>query len=136
MRLLVGSAKFGIIYFDTTDCAPCQWMEDSLFSNPNIIEAIKKDFIAIKIQTARNDTVHYQGRAFTESYMRKLYLLPGYPMTMFLEGRRNQMIGGQAGRIQPEHMLQLMSYFTSNAYKAVDFDEYRDNLQKDKKRER
>jgi len=121
---LTGTTKYGILYFDTTDCGPCRWMEDSLFSIPEIIKAVNKDFIAIKVQTGRNDTLHYQGRAFAESYLRKIFLLSGYPTTIFIEGATNQMVGGQASIMYPDRMLNMMSYMTSKAYKSMKFDEY------------
>jgi len=124
MKLLVGSAKFGIIYFDTTDCGPCFWMQDSVWSDPRIIRKVKEDFIAIKVQTARNAAVHYQGREFTESYLRKLFMLPGYPTTLFLEGRRNKMVGGQPSIIKPETMIDYMEYMTSKAYLSTEFEQY------------
>lgn len=126
IRKLTGTPKFGILYFDTADCAPCQWMQDSLFSNPDIIKAINKDFIAIKVQTARNDTLHYQGMAFTESYLRKIFALAGYPTTIFIEGSTNQMVGGMPSIIYPDRMLDMMGYMTSNAYKSMEFKEYVD----------
>jgi len=58
MRLVVGTSKFAIIYFDTSDCAPCMWMEDSLFSNPEVVEAVNRDFVPIKVQAARSDSLH------------------------------------------------------------------------------
>jgi thioredoxin-related protein len=127
MRILVGSAKYGIIYFDTTDCGPCMWLEDSLYSDPRIIEAMNKDFIAIKVQSARADTVHYQGRAFTESYLRKLFYLAGYPTTFFVEGRRNKYIFAQPSIIYPDRMLDYMGYLTSKAYLSTDLEDYLEN---------
>jgi len=121
---LTGTTKYGILYFDTTDCGPCQWMEDSLFGNPEIIRAVNKDFVAIKVQAGRNDTLHYQGQAFSESYLRKIFLLSGYPTTIFIEGATNQMVGGQASIMYPDRMLNMMGYMTSKAYKSMDFDEY------------
>ena len=127
MRKVVGTTKFAIIYFDTSDCIPCMWMQDSLFSNPEVIAAINKNFVPIKVQTARSDTLHYQGHAFTESHLRKIFALPGYPMVLFLEGERNQMVGGQPGIIRPERFLNYMRYHTSRAYKVVTFDDYLEN---------
>lgn len=121
---LTGTTRYGILYFDTTDCGPCQWMQDSLFSNPEVIRAINKDFIAIKVQAGRNDTLHYQGRAFTEANLRKIFLLAGYPTTIFIEGMTNQMVGGQASIMYPDRMLAMMGYMTSKAYKSMQFDEY------------
>lgn len=131
MRRVVGSAKFAVIYFDTSDCAPCMWMEDSLFSNPDVIAALNEDFVPIKVQTARSDTVHYQGYAFTESHLRKVFALAGYPTVLFLEGERNQIIGGQVGIIQPDRFLLYLRYHTSKAYRVVTFDEFLKDLPKD-----
>ncbi len=131
MRLVVGSSKFAIIYFDTTDCAPCMWMEDSLFSNPEVVAAIRKDFVPIKVQSARADTIHYQGMMFTESELRKIFMLPGYPMVLFVEGERNQIVGGQPSIIRPERMLDYMRYHTSRAYRSVTFNEYLASLGRD-----
>lgn len=133
MRLVVGTSKFAIIYFDTSDCAPCIWMEDSLFSNPEVIEAVNRDFVPIKVQSARSDSLHYQGRTFTESHLRKIFKLPGYPMVLFLEGERNQIVGGQPSIIYPDRFLNYMRYHTSKAYRVVTFEEYLENLEQDKK---
>ncbi len=132
MRLVVGTSKFAIIYFDTSDCAPCMWMEDSLFSKPKVIEAVNRDFVPIKVQSARSDSLHYQGRTFTESHLRKIFKLPGYPMVLFLEGERNQIIGGQPSIIYPDRFLNYMRYHTSRAYRVVTFEEYLENLDLDK----
>jgi thioredoxin-related protein len=134
MRELIGTARYGVLYFDTLDCAPCVWM-DSLFKIPEIVDAVNKDFIAIKIQTARNDTIHYQGMPFTESHLRKLFFLAGYPTTLFIEGRRNKIIGGQPGRIPPRKFLDYLAYMTSKAYDVVTFEEYIDNRERERLRE-
>jgi thioredoxin-related protein len=134
MMELVGSTKFGILYFDTTDCEPCNWM-DSVFNVPEVAEEINKYFIPIRIQTARNDTVHYQGMPFTESHMRKLFMLAGYPTTIFIEGRRNMMISARAGRIPSDDLLQYFGYLTSLAYKVVEYDEYLENREREKQRQ-
>lgn len=131
MRKVVGTTRFAIIYFDTADCAPCMWMEDSLFSNPEVIAAVNEDFVPIKVQTARSDTVHYQGYPFTESHLRKLFGLAGYPTVLFLEGERNQMVGGQAGIIRPERFLLYLRYHTSKAYGVVTFEEFLNDLHED-----
>ena len=127
MRLVVGTSRFAVLYFDTSDCAPCMWMDDSLFSNPEVIAAIRKDFVPIRIQSARADTLHYQGMAFTGAQLRKIFMLPGYPMVLFVEGERNQIIGGQASIIRPRRFLDYMRYHTSRAYKTVTFEEFLDN---------
>lgn len=124
MMEVVGTPKFAIVYFDTIDCAPCMWMEDSLWSNPEIIERIEKEFVPIKVQSHRDKQMTYQGREFTESELRKIFFLPGYPMTLFLSGAKNEFVGGQPSIIRPQRMQHLMTYITSGAYKAVEFDEY------------
>ena len=133
MRELVGTARYGVLYFDTVDCAPCVWM-DSLFKIPEIVEAVNKDFIAIKIQTDRNDTIHFQGMPFTESHLRKVFFLAGYPTTLFIEGRRNKIIGGQPGRIPPRKFLDYLAYMTSKAYDVVTFEEYIDNRERERRK--
>jgi len=128
MQEVVGTQKFAIVYFDTTDCAPCMWMEDSLWSDPGIIAAVKKDFVPIKVRTHRNKIISYQGQEFTESHLSKIFLLPGYPMTLFLSGEKNEFIGGQPSIIHPRRMHYLMEYTTSKAYEDFTFDEYLQDL--------
>lgn len=131
---LIGTPKFAIVYFDTSDCPPCNWMVDSLFSNPEIIAAIKKDFIPIKVQTARSDTVTFQGRKFAESHLRKLYMLEGYPFVLFIEAQAQQPTFGRPGRIQPEDMLQYMRYHTSKAYRVSSYEDYLKAMEREKRR--
>lgn len=134
MFQLIGTPKFAMVYFDTSDCPPCHWMEDSLFSNPEIIAAIKKDFIPIKVQTARSDTVHFQGQKFAESHLRKLYMLEGYPFVLFIEAQAQQPTFGRPGRIQPEDMLQYMRYHTSKAYRVSTYEDYIRAMEREKSR--
>jgi hypothetical protein len=109
-------------------------MEDSLFSNPEVIAAISRDFIPIKVQTARADTVHFQGREFSESFLRKLYMLEGYPFVLFIEAQQQQPTFGRPGRIQPADMLSYMHYHTSKAYKVSTYEDYFKALEREKSR--
>jgi len=121
---LVGTTRFGLVYFDTTDCPPCYWMEDSTWSDPEVIAAIEKDFIPIRIRTARNRILHYQGRELTESHFRKIMPVVGYPFTMFIEGATNNMVGGKPSIIPPKDMLDLLGFLSSGAFQTFEYDEY------------
>ncbi len=51
----VAEGKLYFAYFYTDWCLPCKWMEDNTFNNPEIVEFVHQNYLAVKINIDDKD---------------------------------------------------------------------------------
>ena len=78
-----------LVHFYADWCVYCKKMENKVYTKPDIVEALSKEYYAVKFDVEATDTIHFGGRTFTnENYgkQRVAYhqipeLLTGYSST-------------------------------------------------------
>jgi thioredoxin-related protein len=115
-------------------CGWCKRMDATTFSHPVIAEKLNGNWIPVKIDAERTDTVVINGQMFVNenatasrsSHQLAQVLLNGqmgYPSYALIDetGRPIQVIQGYQSAPQFEMMLD---FFSSNAYRTTDWEEF------------
>jgi len=114
-------------------CGWCKRMDVTTFAHPVIADKLNSDWIAVKINAERKDTVVINGQTFVNnnpgprgSHQLAQILLNGqmsYPSYALIDetGKPIQVILGYQ---QVKQFEMLLDYFSSNAYKTTEWEEY------------
>jgi len=139
LRLNAERAESGLptkkIFVDVyTDwCGWCKRMDATTFAHPVIAEKLNTDWIAVKFDAERKDTIILNGRPFINenkgtrsSHQLAQVLLNGkmsYPSYVLIDekGKPIQVIPGYQ-EVQPFEMI--LDFFSSNAYLNMDFETF------------
>jgi thioredoxin-related protein len=133
-------AAFGLptkkIFIDVyTDwCGWCRRMEATTYSHPVIADMLNRDWIPVKLNAERTDTVIINGQMFVNenpgaprsSHQLAQALLQGqmgYPSIALIDetGRPIQVLPGYK---TPRQLEVLLHFFSSNAYRNTDWEEF------------
>jgi thioredoxin-related protein len=112
-------------------CGWCKRMDATTFANPIIADYMNTNYIAVKLDAERQDTVYINGQAFAPNVSRKTHqlgaiLLNGqlsYPSYSLLDemGKSIQVIPGYQEARQFE---VLLNFFGSDAYKSTEWEKF------------
>jgi len=116
-------------------CGWCKKMDKETFQDPEVAKYMQKNFICVKLNAERKDTVEIDGVKFANSNpngrggTNKLAvdLLRGkmsYPSSLFLD-ENNQSITVVAGYMSAADFTPLLHFFAENAYKDQKWEDYR-----------
>jgi len=118
-------------------CGWCKRMDVTTFAHPVIAEKLNRDWIPVKLNAERTDTVVINGQMFVNenprasrsSHQLAQVLLNGnmgYPSYALIDetGRPIQVVQGYH---PPAQFEALLDFFSSNAYRTVDWEEFRKN---------
>lgn len=121
-------------------CGPCKMMNNTTFSDPEIIKYINENYYAIKFNAEGPEEVTFRGTTYknptydaaksgrngTHDLTRAIAPLNGriaYPTIVYM----NEDFGILApvqGFHQPDQIMPILSFFAENAYKDKTFEEY------------
>ena len=114
-------------------CGWCKRMDATTFAHPVIAEKLNTDWIAVKINAERKDTVMINGRAFVNenqgvrsTHQLAQILLNGkmsYPSYSLIDetGKPIQVIIGYK---EAQQFEILLDFFSSNAYRNMELEEF------------
>jgi thioredoxin-related protein len=120
-------------------CGWCKQMDAKTFAHPVIIEKLNKDWIPVKLDAERKDTLIINGQEFVNqnpeknrsSHQLAQALLQGqmsYPSYALIDetGKQIQTVKGFQTAQQFE---MLLDFFSSNSYKTTEWEEYQKTYQ-------
>ena len=114
-------------------CGWCKRMDATTFAHPVIAEKLNTDWVAVKLNAERKDTVVINGQAFINenqgtrsAHQLAQILLNGkmsYPSYSLIDeaGKPIQVI---AGYQEVKQFEMLLDFFSSNAYLNMSFDDF------------
>jgi thioredoxin-related protein len=116
-------------------CGWCKKMDKETFQDPDVAKYMQKNFICVKLNAERKDTVEIDGVKFTNTNpggrggtnKLAIELLRGkmsYPTSVFID-ENNQTITAVAGYMSASDFTPLLHFFAENAYKDKKWEEYR-----------
>jgi thioredoxin-related protein len=120
-------------------CGWCKKMDESTYTDPDIINYINKNFYAVRLDAETGDTFHFKEHKFsnvqphTRGYANELaYSLLdgklGYPTTVYMDENFNRLSYLQSYASAAD-LMPILKYFAEDKYKTMNFDDYKKSLQ-------
>ncbi len=115
--------KFVMVDFYAVWCKWCKKLEKETYIDPKVAEAIKADFVTVKIDAESSKTVVHEMHQMTMQELADLYGVKSYPAVWFLDkdGNRADVLNGY---LPPDDFLRYLAYIKSGAYKQMKFEEF------------
>lgn len=121
-------------------CGPCKMMNNTTFSDPQVIKYINENYYAIKFNAEGPDEVTFRGTTYknetydgsksgrngTHDLTRAIAPVNGriaYPTIVYMDEDFG-ILSPVQGFYQPEQIMPLLSYFAENIYKDKTWEEY------------
>ena len=120
-------------------CGWCKHMDATTFAHPVIVKKLNEEWIPVKINAERKDTVIINGQLFVNEnpksprspHQLAQILLSGqmsYPSYVLID-ERGKVIQPIKGYQPVQQFEMLLDFFNSNAYKTTDWEEFQKTYQ-------
>jgi thioredoxin-related protein len=113
-----GTDRFVMLFFRSPDCSPCDSMQYLIFDQPEIQDEFKFKFLPVKISSASDQIITYQGRQISESGMADLFNIPGYPSLLFYDGRTEKFILTYPGYADALRLTRIFEYLKRRMFET------------------
>jgi thioredoxin-related protein len=100
--------KKGLLHFYTTWCTYCKLMNKNTFTDAKVIRYVNENYIPVYIN------------AEVDTAAAKTYGANKFPFTVFLD-EGGGTIGNRPGYIQPDMLLDMLTYIHNDDYKTITF---------------
>ena len=111
------SGKPIVIDFYADWCKWCKVMDKQTFTNEEIIDKLKKDFIPVRITIGSHPEIKYKNRKMSPKQFGAMVGVEGLPTIVFLDQNGN-FIRKFSGFINPKMFLGLLSYIKDQCYQS------------------
>lgn len=125
-------------------CGPCKMMDNTTFSDPNVVDYVNENYYAIKFNaegpkevtfkgtTYKNETYDpkRRGRNGTHDLTRAIAPVNGsiaYPTIVYMDENFG-ILSPVQGFYRPEQIMPVLTFFGDDAYKTKTWEEYAKEL--------
>ncbi len=113
-----------IVDFYADWCSWCKVMDEKTFSDSKIQKILKKDFILVRIDTEKNQTITFDGKTFSTREFQAYMRVTGLPTLAFFD-ETGKPITLLPGYVTAEQLKPILGYISSECYnKKVSFEDY------------
>jgi thioredoxin-related protein len=107
--------KFTVLYFWTTTCPYCRYLDEEVLTDPEVVADLDRDFVVVSID--KDQERRLAGRFRVNSVPRLVFLdSSGEPATVM------------PGAAEPPLFRLFLGYVSSNSYRTMEFDEFVERL--------
>ncbi len=117
---LDGTGRFGLIFFRSDQCPPCDSMEFEILTDPIIKTHYESFIIPIKIEADSKRKIEYMGRRITESRLVDFFNIPGYPALLFYDGLEQNFLFQLSGIQSPARLAGIVEYLELRGFEDPD----------------
>lgn len=104
-----------VVDFYADWCHWCQVMAKTTFQNPAIIKKMNTDYVAIKIDTQKSESLTYRGVRYSPTGFAQAIGVEGLPTVLFLD-KNGSIITRLGGYIRPATFLAILDYIKDECY--------------------
>lgn len=125
MKKAVKEKKYLIVDFYTDWCKWCKVMEEKTYANPKVLEVVNQYFILAKVDADKvEDTLEYQGKAYSLGQFLTALNVTGFPSTAFFDPK-GEIITLVPGMIPAETFVSILHYIRQDCHEQkISFKEY------------
>ena len=120
-------SKYVLIDFYTDWCGYCKKMDKETYTDQEVLKAISKNFVTIKINAESENKVVEGDKEITERGLANLFQVSGYPTIWFLESD-NEKIAPLPGFVPAQQFKIVLDYIGEGWYKDISFEEYLEKI--------
>jgi len=113
-----------LLSFCSSENIFCQKLNGQTFANPEIIQSINDNFIAVNIDFLSQNPIKIDNSLIPEKELVKRFEIKGFPTLIFLDPKGNKISGSVRGFIPPEKLSLILKYISSEVYKNTKFTEF------------
>lgn len=115
--------KFVMIDFYTTWCKWCKKLDAETYKDPKVAEALKANFVPVKVDAESGSSVVHEMRKMTMSELAEKYGVSSYPAIWFIDkdGKKAKLLNGY---LPPDAFQAYLDYIESGKYTDMEFEEY------------
>lgn len=107
--------KPAVVDFYADWCHWCQVMAKTTFQNKTIIKKMNTDYVAIKIDMQKNESITYKGVRYSPTSFAHAIGVEGLPTVLFLD-KNGQTITRLGGYIRATTFLAILDYIKDECY--------------------
>ncbi len=116
--------KPAVVDFYADWCHWCHVMAKTTFQHNTIIKKMNTDYVAIKIDTQKNESITYKGVRYSPTSFAQATGVEGLPTVLFLDKHGN-IITRLGGYIRPATFLAILDYIKDECYlDRITFSDY------------
>ncbi len=104
-------------------CSWCKKMDSEVYTNPEVIKTLNRDFVAIKLNAESADPVEYNGKTFTQAQFAQELGVTGYPTILFFDSHASP-ITSLSGYSPAPRFQKVLEYVGQEQYKKVSFQQF------------
>lgn len=113
-----------IIDFYADWCHWCKVMDRETFSNEEVVKLLSRDFIAIRLDMEKSETITYSGKTVSLNTFASMLGVRGLPTVVFMD-KDGDLIDKVPGYIKPDIFIGILRYISEGCYKLqVSFADY------------
>ncbi len=115
-------------------CGWCKKMDQTTFTNPEIIRYMNNNFYAVKFDAETEEVIHFNGkdykyvpsgnRGYNELAAEILNGRMSYPTSVYIDEDLNVLFP-VPGYLEPKVLEEILNFVGGNNYKSMKFDEFR-----------
>ncbi len=112
-----------LVYAEASWCGYCKKMEKEVFPREEVVQAMDKFFLPVKLDIESSEKLVFNGSEMTGSQFARRHRVSGTPTFFFID-KEGEILGAQPGYLPPDVFEKLLTYVGSDAYNRVKFDDY------------
>ncbi|MEQ8358256.1 MAG: DUF255 domain-containing protein [Cytophagales bacterium] len=109
-------------------CGWCKRMDQTTFQNEKVINILKEDFYAVKLDAESDETFVQNGKEMTYRQLARSYKATGYPTTVYLNEDLS-VIQAVPGYQKAESLEMILAYFGGNHHQTTAWPEFQKQYQ-------